>query len=341
MVVTGGCGFIGSAVVRRLVEHTAHSVVNVDSMTYASSVASVASVQDSDRYVFERGDVCDRAFVQTVFETHRPDAVMHLAAESHVDRSIDLPEAFGRTNVLGTMQLLEAARKAGVTRFHHVGTDEVFGSLDRGSSAFSEDSPYDPRSPYAATKASADHLVRAWGHTYGLPIVISSCSNNYGPFQFPEKLVPLAIIRAIRGEPIPVYGAGENIRDWLHVEDHAAALVAVLESGRDGQTYNIGASCERTTLHVVHSICDLVDEMRGSETSIAGTRELVTHVADRPGHDVRYAIDPTKIRAELRLRPDYSFEDGLAQTVRWYVDNAPWWQPLVAQGATKRQGNQR
>ena len=305
ILVTGGKGFIGSAVVRHLINHTNHDVVNVDKMTYAATDGSTQSVADSPRLRFEHADICDTERIAGIFAEHSPDAVMHLAAESHVDRSIDGPAAFIQTNLVGTFTMLEAARAAGVQRFHHISTDEVFGSLAMSDPAFTETTPYDPRSPYSATKAGSDHLVRAWGETYDLPVLLTNCSNNYGPFHFPEKLIPLVTIRALHGEPLPVYGRGDNIRDWLHVEDHAAALVTVVEQGTPGETYNIGGKAERTNLEVVETLCDLVDELAGPLPALADAgetrRSLITFVADRPGHDHRYAIDQTKIQRELGL----------------------------------------
>lgn len=336
ILVTGGRGFIGSAVVRALIATTDHEVVNVDRLTYASTAGSVAEVADSDRYCFEQADICDAARLAELFAEHRPDAVMNLAAESHVDRSIDGPGEFIRTNLVGTYTLLEAARDAGVARFHHISTDEVFGSLSMTSPAFTEESPYDPRSPYSASKAGSDHLVRAWGETYGLPTLLTNCSNNYGPFHFPEKLIPLVAIRATAGEKLPVYGKGDNVRDWLHVEDHAQALIAVVERGQVGRTYNIGGNEERTNLQVVEAICDLVDELGPKLEAVGSRRELIEFVADRPGHDLRYAVDSSRVTAELGWAPSRTFEQGLRDTVQWYLDNEWWWGPL--QGATDRRG---
>jgi len=338
VLVTGGRGFIGSAVIRHLITATEHHVVNFDKLTYASTAGSVADVETDDRYTFVQGDICDADGLAAAFAEHAPDAVMHLAAESHVDRSIDGPADFVFTNLVGTFRLLEAARAAQVTRFHHISTDEVFGSLTMTDPAFTEETPYDPRSPYSASKAGSDHLVRAWGETYDLPVLVTNCSNNYGPFHFPEKLIPLVTIRAMAGEPLPVYGKGDNVRDWLHVSDHAAALVTVLESGRSGETYNIGGDEERTNLQVVETICDLVDEIVGPLPSAETRRSLITFVSDRPGHDLRYAINQSKIESELGWKPTRSFEEGLRQTVQWYVDNESWWQPLVEAKATDRRG---
>jgi dTDP-glucose 4,6-dehydratase len=322
ILVTGGKGFIGSAVVRHLINETDHSVVNVDKMTYAATEGSTKSIADSPRYTFEHADICDIDRIAEVFLEYSPDAVMHLAAESHVDRSIDGPAAFIHTNLIGTFTMLEAARAAGVQRFHHISTDEVFGSLGPNDPAFTETTPYDPRSPYSASKAGSDHLVRAWGETYDLPVLVTNCSNNYGPFHFPEKLIPLVTIRALHGEPLPVYGKGDNIRDWLHVEDHAAALITVVERGTPGETYNVGGKAERT----------------GPLDSGASRRSLITFVADRPGHDQRYAIDQTKIQRDLGWEPQHTFDTGLRSTVQWYLDNQPWWQPLRDKQATERLG---
>jgi dTDP-glucose 4,6-dehydratase len=345
IVVTGGAGFIGSAVVRHLIGHTEHEVLVVDKLTYAGNLASLVEVQDHPRYRFSRTDICDRAAIAAVFSSFDPDAVMHLAAESHVDRSIDGPAEFINTNVVGSYVLLEEAlahwRRLGPRaqnfRFLHVSTDEVFGALaDEGS--FTEMTRYDPRSPYSASKAASDHLVRAWSHTYGLPILITNCSNNYGPCQFPEKLIPLTIIKGLKGEPMPVYGRGLNIRDWLFVDDHAEALTLVLERGRVGETYNVGGNSERRNIDVVNAICDAMDQL--APPANGGLhRELITPVPDRPGHDFRYAIDFAKLNAELGWRPKHSFETGLNATVRWYIDNRPWWQPLLSEhDASARRG---
>lgn len=338
VLVTGGRGFIGSAVIRHLIGNTDHQVVNFDKLTYASTEGSVAAVADDDRYTFVHGDICDPDSLAQVFAEHAPQALIHLAAESHVDRSIDGPGDFIFTNLVGTFRMLEAARIAGVERFHHISTDEVFGSLAMDAPTFTESTPYDPRSPYSASKAGSDHLVRAWGETYDLPILITNCSNNYGPYHFPEKLIPLVTIRALAGEPLPVYGKGDNVRDWLHVSDHANALVTVLEGGRPGETYNVGGNEERTNLQVVETICDLVDELAAPIASGEARRSLITFVADRPGHDQRYAIDQTKIESELGWKPAYTFVDGLRQTVQWYLDNETWWRPLVEAKATDRRG---
>jgi dTDP-glucose 4,6-dehydratase len=335
ILVTGGAGFIGSAVVRHLIDNTDDIVVNVDKLTYAGNLESLTTVAASERYHFERVDICDRAEVDRVLEAFQPDALMHLAAESHVDRSIDGPSEFIQTNVVGTFVLLEAAREywgrrrePSSFRFHHVSTDEVFGSL--GSTGFfTEESPYQPNSPYSASKASSDHLVRAWGHTYGLPVVVTNCSNNYGPYQFPEKLIPLIIQKALVGESLPIYGKGENVRDWLYVDDHARALRLVIEKGAVGETYNIGGHNERTNLEVVGTICEILDELKPDE-KIGKRRELVAFVKDRPGHDMRYAIDAGRIERALGWRPRESFESGIRKTVEWYLENTTWVESIVS-----------
>lgn len=336
VLVTGGLGFIGSALVRHLVSTTDHQVLNVDRVSYASSFESVASVAESPRYRLARVDLADAAAVEEVVADFRPRWIMHLAAESHVDRSIDGPRAFVEANVVGTANLLEAARRVDdLERFLHVSTDEVFGSLPlEGHDRFDESTPYAPRSPYAATKAAADHLVRAWGETFGLPVVVTNCSNNYGPYQFPEKLIPLITIKATRGERLPVYGTGANVRDWLHVDDHVAALMAAIERGRPGATYTIGGHGERSNLEVVEAICDAVDERLGS----ADRRRLIEFVIDRPGHDLRYAIDPSRALADLGWTPSHRFESGLAHTVGWYLDNDWWWGPLLERTGGARLG---
>lgn len=343
VVVTGGAGFIGSAVCRHLVAELGHEVVNVDALTYAASPASLESVAGSPRYTFVRADIRDRAAMDAVLARHQPDAVMHLAAESHVDRSIAGAGVFLETNIMGTATLLEAVRawrdtlpaaRADAFRMLHISTDEVYGSLG-AEGLFTEETPYDPSSPYSASKAASDHLVRAWVRTYGLPCVISNCSNNYGPYHFPEKLIPLVILNAAAGKPLPVYGDGSNIRDWLYVEDHARALVTVLEKGRVGEKYNIGGRNERTNLQVVERICDLMDAMAPKARS---HRELITFVTDRPGHDHRYAIDASKTEDELGWRARETFETGIARTVRWYLDNEVWWRPLRERYAGQRLG---
>ena len=330
LLVTGGAGFIGSAVVRQAVA-AGHEVVNLDALTYAACLENVASVADAPGYVFVQGDIRDTALLETVFAEHQPDAVMHLAAESHVDRSIDGPGAFIETNVIGTYTLLQTARgyweargRPEAFRFHHISTDEVFGSLG-AEGQFTEETAYDPRSPYSASKASSDHLVMAWHHTYGLPVVLSNCSNNYGPYHFPEKLIPVVILNALAGKPIPVYGAGENVRDWLFVEDHADALLTVVTQGQVGRSYNIGGENEARNIDLVRMICALMDEMVPTG---APHDRLITFVEDRPGHDLRYAIDPKRMRGELGWRPSVTLEEGLRRTVRWYLDNREWWQAL-------------
>ncbi|MBL9056510.1 MAG: dTDP-glucose 4,6-dehydratase [Rhodobacteraceae bacterium] len=344
ILITGGAGFIGSAVVRRAIRD-GHSVVNVDALTYAACLENVASVADAPGYTFEQADIRDRAALDRIFAAHDPEAVMHLAAESHVDRSIDGPGTFIETNITGTFNMLEAARahwtrkgKPAGFRFHHISTDEVFGSLPADPAVrFTEDTPYDPRSPYSASKAASDHLVRAWHETYGLPVVLTNCSNNYGPFHFPEKLVPVIILNALAGKPLPIYGNGANIRDWLYVEDHAEALLVVLQKGKLGRSYNIGGENERTNLELVRTLCTILDEKRPLNTG--SYADQITFVADRPGHDARYAIDPGRIRAELGWRPSVTVEEGLALTVQWYLDNADWWQPLLARtGVGERLG---
>jgi len=342
VLVTGGAGLIGSAVVRMLVARGAEAVINVDKLTYAANLDSLKDVAGDSRYHFERVDICDAISLERVFREHAPTAVVHLAAESHVDRSIDEPGDFVRTNVDGTFTLLQAARRywmslsearARAFRFLHVSTDEVFGSLGRDG-LFSEATPYDPSSPYSASKAASDHLVRAWHRTYALPCLITNCSNNYGPYQFPEKLIPLTILNALAGESIPVYARGENVRDWLFVDDHADAILAVLARGRVGETYLVGGNNERPNIDVVRRVCALLDEICPAPDAIGGSREsLITFVEDRPGHDFRYAIDAAKLRRELGWSPTESFESGLRKTVRWYVDNRWWWERLRARDA--------
>ncbi len=337
IIVTGGAGFIGSALVRHLIANTGHEVLVIDKLTYAGNLSSLSLVQNHPRFQFSKTEICDRAAIADLLERFDPDALMHLAAESHVDRSIDAPADFVTTNVVGTYTLLEAAlaqaRKNSARsrefRFQHISTDEVFGALNDGDPAFTEQTPYDPRSPYSATKAASDHLVRAWSHTYGLPVVLSNCSNNYGSHQFVEKLIPLTILKCLAGEPIPVYGRGANVRDWLHVDDHAEALTLVLEKGRTGETYNIGGNAERRNIDVVTAICDTMDRL-SPRTTGTSHRDLITFVADRPGHDFRYAIDCSKLTSELGWKPKHSFQSGLASTVHWYLDNRAWWEPLLA-----------
>ncbi len=331
ILVTGGAGFIGSAVVRQAIR-AGHEIVNLDCLTYAANLANVAPVSNAPGYAFEQVSITERADLDDAFAKHQPDAVMHLAAESHVDRSIDGPADFIHTNITGTYTLLEAARaywegkgRPEDFRFHHISTDEVFGSLG-ATGMFTEDTPYDPRSPYSASKASSDHLVRAWHETYGLPVVLTNCSNNYGPYHFPEKLIPVVILNAIHGKSIPVYGAGDNVRDWLYVEDHADALLLVLEKGELGRSYNIGGENEVANIDLVRKICALLDDRRPDG---APHDRLITFVTDRPGHDKRYAIDPTRIRSELGWRPSVTWEEGLAKTVDWYLANEDWWRPLL------------
>jgi dTDP-glucose 4,6-dehydratase len=338
-LITGGAGFIGSAVVRHLINDTDHEVLNFDKLTYAGNLESLTSVADSQRYEFVREDICDRAAINTVLASFQPDIIMHLAAESHVDRSIDSPDDFLQTNVVGTYQLLEAARtywselndaKKTVFRFHQVSTDEVYGDLEGTNDLFTENTSYAPSSPYSATKASSDHLVRAWGRTYGLPFVLTNCSNNYGPFHFPEKLIPHMILNALAGKSLPVYGKGHQIRDWLYVEDHARALVEVATNGKQSETYNIGGHNEKKNIDVVHAICDLLEELRPIKPKGVETyRDLVTFVQDRAGHDVRYAIDASKIERDLGWRPQDTFETGLRKTVQWYLDNQDWWRRVL------------
>jgi dTDP-glucose 4,6-dehydratase len=342
ILVTGGAGFIGSAVIRQLIRHTGHSVVNLDKLTYAGNLDSLAEVAGSARYTFEQVDICDSGAVERVFREHRPDAVMHLAAESHVDRSIDGPADFIQTNIVGTYTLLEAARqywqgldeaRKSAFRFHHISTDEVYGDLHGSSALFTESTPYAPSSPYSASKASSDHLVRAWQRTYGLPTLVTNCSNNYGPYHFPEKLIPHVILNALAGKPLPVYGDGSQIRDWLYVEDHARALVEVVTKGRVGETYNIGGHNEKRNLEVVETICALLDEqvpLAAEHGHVRSYRELITFVQDRPGHDLRYAIDASKIERELGWKPQETFESGIRKTVQWYLDNRQWWQRVLS-----------
>jgi dTDP-glucose 4,6-dehydratase len=337
VLVTGGAGFIGSAVCRHLINATQWSVLNLDKLTYAANLASLAGIATHPRYSFVKGDIADQNTVRKTFDEFRPDAVLHLAAETHVDRSIDTATDFIATNINGTFVLLEEARRYLGTlepeqrasfRFHHISTDEVFGDLGP-TGLFTERTPYQPSSPYAASKAASDHLVRAWGRTYGLPILVTNCSNNYGPYQFPEKLIPLMILRAFKGEPLPVYGKGDNVRDWLHVEDHARALVTIFERAEPGSTYNIGCASERRNIEIVRQICDLVDELAGPLPS-GPRRKLIQFVEDRPGHDKRYAMDASKLHVHFGWHPVHDITSGLRSTVQWYLDNETWWGPLVA-----------
>lgn len=346
ILVTGGAGFIGSAVIRHIIDNTDDSVVNVDKLTYAGNLESLASVSDNERYAFEQVDICDRAALDPLLQRHQPDAIMHLAAESHVDRSIDGPAAFMETNIIGTYTLLEAARQywAGLPeaaqqafRFHHISTDEVYGDLEGPEDLFTETTPYAPSSPYSASKASSDHLVRAWLRTYGFPTLITNCSNNYGPYHFPEKLIPLMILNALEGKPLPVYGQGTQVRDWLYVEDHARALYKVATEGKVGETYNIGGHNEKQNIEVVHTLCDLLEELVPAKPEgISHYRDLITHVQDRPGHDLRYAIDASKIERELGWTPEETFETGIRKTVQWYLDNSEWCQ-RVQDGSYRRE----
>ncbi|MBR6075753.1 MAG: dTDP-glucose 4,6-dehydratase [Victivallales bacterium] len=334
VIVTGGAGFIGSALIRHLVGNQLAEVVNLDKLTYAGNLESLQSVEKSPLYHFEQADICDPAAVKRLFDDFQPDTIMHLAAESHVDRSIDDPLCFVKTNVLGTANLLQCAleywrplpdeRKAAF-RFQHISTDEVYGSLG-ATGFFKETTPYDPKSPYSASKASSDHLVRAWGHTFNLPVLISNCSNNYGPFHFPEKLIPLVILNALDGKQLPIYGKGENVRDWLYVEDHAKALWLINEKGVPGETYNIGGHNERTNLEVVNTICDILDDLRPKQQGKYS--DQIVFVTDRPGHDLRYAIDSDKLQKDLGWRPEENFDTGIRKTVQWYLDNAWWWKPI-------------
>ena len=346
VLITGGAGFIGSAVVRFVINNTTDSVINLDKLTYAGNLESLSSIENSERYYFEKVDICDHEEVTRVFEQHQPDLVMHLAAESHVDRSIDGPTEFITTNILGTYNLLEASRnywsnlpeeRKATFRFHHISTDEVYGDLESTDDLFTEETSYAPSSPYSASKASSDHLVRAWQRTYGLPTIVTNCSNNYGPFHFPEKLIPLIILNALEGKPLPVYGNGQQIRDWLYVEDHAAALYKVVTEGEIAQTYNIGGHNEKANIDVVGAICELLEELVPHKPEgVNRYRDLITFVKDRPGHDVRYAIDASKIGRELGWKPQESFESGIRKTVLWYLNNESWWK-RVLDGSYKRE----
>ncbi|TNH00901.1 dTDP-glucose 4,6-dehydratase [Testudinibacter sp. TR-2022] len=339
ILVTGGAGFIGSAVVRHIIQETADSVINLDKLTYAGNLESLEQIAANPRYVFEQADICDKTALERIFQQHQPDAVMHLAAESHVDRSIDGPAAFIDTNIVGTYTLLEAARaywngleaaKKQAFRFHHISTDEVYGDLEGTDDLFSETTPYSPSSPYSASKAASDHLVRAWLRTYGLPTIVTNCSNNYGPYHFPEKLIPLMILNALEGKPLPVYGNGMQIRDWLFVEDHARALYKVVTEGKIGETYNIGGHNEKANIEVVKTICNLLEELVPNKPQgIDRYQDLITYVTDRPGHDVRYAIDAAKIGRELGWQPQETFESGIRKTVTWYLNNEKWWSRVL------------
>jgi len=346
ILLTGGAGFIGSALVRQLIHNTTYEVLNFDKLTYAGTLTTVEEVASSNRYSFVQGDICDGEAVRAAVEEFKPDIITHLAAESHVDRSIDGPDAFIQTNIVGTFTMLTEARRywqsldgaaKDAFRFHHISTDEVFGSLgDTGY--FTEDTPYDPRSPYSASKASSDHLVSAWGHTYGLPVLITNCSNNYGPYHFPEKLIPLMIVKALAGDTLPVYGKGDQVRDWLFVEDHARALQTVFEKGQVGRTYNIGGNNEKQNLEVVRTVCAILDQERPRADGQSYETQI-GYVADRPGHDMRYAIDAGRIRDELGWTPQETFETGIAKTVKWYLANESWWRQIVDErGAAQRRG---
>jgi len=340
ILVTGGAGFIGSAVIRNILSSTDFTVVNIDKLTYAGNIDSIPDADSNKRYHLEIIDICDKSAIEAVFEKYKPNAVMHLAAESHVDRSIDSPDEFMQTNIIGTFNLLVASRSYFQTldddakstfRFHHISTDEVYGDLEGVDDLFTEQTPYAPSSPYSASKASSDHLVRAWGRTYGLPTIITNCSNNYGPYHFPEKLIPHVILNAISGQPLPIYGDGSQIRDWLYVEDHAQALLQVVTEGEVGETYNIGGHNEKKNIEVVEAICDLLEELAPIKPKgVSNYRDLITFVKDRPGHDARYAIDASKIERELGWVPEESFETGLRKTVQWYLENKQWWERVLS-----------
>ena len=340
VLVTGGSGFIGSALIRYLILHKKFKVINLDKITYAANQDSLISVKDNELYTFEKADICEEAKVLNILKKYKPNLVMHLAAESHVDRSISGPSEFMKTNIFGTYSLLESARsyyknlpdsERKVFRFHHISTDEVYGDLEKGNDLFSEETPYSPSSPYSASKASSDHLVRAWGRTYNLPIVVSNCSNNYGPFHFPEKLVPHMILNALHGKPMPVYGNGKQIRDWLYVEDHVKALIKIATLGDLGETYNVGGNNEKTNIEVVETICELMEELNPTKPkNIKNYKDLITFVKDRPGHDLRYAIDSTKIKKDLGWAPLETFDSGLRKTVKWYLNNSSWWKRVLS-----------
>jgi len=339
ILVTGGAGFIGSAVIRHIINDTQHNVVNIDKLTYAGNLESLVSVSESERYFFEQVDICDAEVIKRILKQHQPDIIMHLAAESHVDRSIDGPAEFIQTNIVGTYNLLEQARqywqalrvdKKADFRFHHISTDEVYGDLEGTEDLFVETTSYAPSSPYSASKASSDHLVRAWYRTFGLPTLITNCSNNYGPYHFPEKLIPLVILNALAGKPLPVYGKGNQVRDWLYVDDHARALVLVATTGIVNETYNIGGHNEKQNIDVVHIICELLEELAPQKpANVSVYKDLITYVADRAGHDIRYAIDATKIQKELAWQPTETFESGIRKTVKWYLNNQSWCQHVV------------
>lgn len=339
ILITGGAGFIGSALVRYIVENKEDTVINVDSLTYAGNLESLDSIKNNSRYVFEKVDICDSCELNRVIKKYQPDSIMHLAAESHVDRSIDGPSDFIQTNIIGTFTLLESVRKYLASRdktfreqfrFHHISTDEVYGDLENTSELFTESTPYNPSSPYSASKASSDHLVRAWQRTYGIPIVVTNCSNNYGPYQFPEKLIPHILTSALKGKPLPIYGEGDQIRDWLYVEDHAKALYLVLKQGLVGETYNIGGHNEKQNIDVVKTVCDILDEIvLEKPPAVTSFHQLITFVDDRPGHDKRYAIDASKMENELGWKPEQSFESGIRKTVEWYLENPIWWERVL------------
>ncbi|NOH29048.1 dTDP-glucose 4,6-dehydratase [Vibrio mediterranei] len=351
ILVTGGAGFIGSAVIRHILNDTSDSVVNVDMLTYAGNLESLPEAEKSESYAFEQVDICDFGALEAVFQKHQPDAVMHLAAESHVDRSIDGPATFIQTNLVGTFNMLEVARqywksldeaKQSAFRFHHISTDEVYGDLEGTDDLFTEETSYEPSSPYSASKAGSDHLVRAWGRTYGFPVLVTNCSNNYGPYHFPEKLIPLMILNALEGKPLPVYGDGLQIRDWLFVEDHARALYKVVTEGKVGETYNIGGHNEKANIEVVKTICTLLEELVPNKAQgVNQYQDLITYVTDRPGHDIRYAIDASKIERELGWTPEETFESGIRKTVEWYLNNREWWMRVLdGSYSRERLGNQ-